>query len=58
MKQVRGRQIPYDFAYMWNPKNKTNEQTSENRNILMETENKRCLPEGRVWGGDKAGETD
>ena len=50
--------MPYDFAYMWNPKNKTNEQTSENRNILMETENKRCLPEGRVWGGDKAGETD
>ena len=23
------RQIPYDFTYMWNLKNKTNEQTKE-----------------------------
>ena len=25
--QHRERQIPYDFAYMWNLRNKTNEQT-------------------------------
>ena len=24
-KSDRGRQIPYDFTYKWNPKNKTNE---------------------------------
>ena len=34
------RQTPYDFAYMWNPKNKTNQQKSRNspiiiRNMLM-----------------------
>ena len=26
-KSDRERQIPYDFTYMWNLKNKTNEQT-------------------------------
>ena len=26
-KSDRERQIPYDFIYMWNLKNKTNEQT-------------------------------
>ena len=27
VKSDRERQIPYDFAYTWNLKNKTNEQT-------------------------------
>ena len=26
-KSDREKQILYDFTYMWNPKNKTNEQT-------------------------------
>lgn len=29
MKEVRLRKIPYDFPYMWNLKNKTNEQTKQ-----------------------------
>ena len=31
------RQIPYDFTYMWNLKNTTNEQTKQNRNRLIDT---------------------
>ena len=28
-KSDRERQIPYDFTYMWNLKNKINEQTKQ-----------------------------
>ena len=27
LSEISQRQILYDFTYMWNPKNKTNEQT-------------------------------
>ena len=29
MKSVRERHIPYDFTYVWNLKNKINEQTKQ-----------------------------
>lgn len=35
----RGRQIPYNFTYMWNLKNKTNEQAKPKRIRFIETEN-------------------
>ena len=35
----RGRQIPYNFTYMWNLKNKTNEQAKQQRIRFIETEN-------------------
>ena len=34
------RQVPYDFTYMWNLKHKTNEQIKQNRNNLIDTENR------------------
>ena len=40
------RQIPYDFTYMWNLKNKTNDQTYQNRNRLIDTENKLVVARG------------
>ena len=43
------RQIPYDFTYMWNLINKTNEQTKQNRNRLIDKENKLMV------GSDKGG---
>ena len=36
----RERQILYDFIYMWNLKNKTNEQTEQNRSKFIDTDNK------------------
>ena len=36
-KSDRERQIPYDFTYAWNLKNKINKQ---NRNRLIDAENK------------------
>ena len=39
-KSHRERHILYDFTYMLNLKNKRNEQTKQNRNKLMDTENK------------------
>ena len=37
-KSDRERQIPYDLTYMCNLKNKTNEQTKQNRNRLIDKE--------------------
>ena len=39
-KSDRERQIPYDFTYMRNLKNKINEQIKQSRNRLIDTENK------------------
>ena len=39
-KSDREIQTLYDFTYMWNPKNRTNEYTKQNRNRLIDTENK------------------
>ena len=40
------RQIPYDFIYMWNPKNKTKEQTQQSRNRIIKAENKQVVVRG------------
>ena len=32
--------IPYDFTYVWNPKNETNEQAKQNRNRLINPDSK------------------
>ena len=45
------RQMPYDLTYMWNLENKTNQQTKQHKNRLIETENKWVLPRGE-WGGE------
>ena len=29
LSEIRQKKIPYDFTYMWNPKNKTNKQKIE-----------------------------
>ena len=39
----RERQIMYDFTYVWNLKNKTNAQTKENCNRIVDTENKQVV---------------
>ena len=41
-------QIPYDFTYMWNLINKTNEQTKQNINRLIDKENKLMFARGEV----------
>ena len=49
--EVRERQIPYDFSYMWSLNNRLNKQ---NRNKLTDTENKlvvvRWEESGGWWG--------
>lgn len=41
-------QKPYDFTYMWSlGKNKTNEQTNQNKNRLLETEGEASERTGR-----------
>ena len=47
-KPVRERQIPYNFTYMWNVKNDINKQ---NRNRLIDTENRLMVSEGNGVGG-------
>ena len=49
-KSNREKQIPYDFTYMWKLKNKTKEQTEQNRNRLIDTENKLVVARGG-WAG-------
>ena len=44
------RQTLYDFTYMWNLKNKTNEQTEQNRKAHRYKEKNWWLPE-EGWGG-------
>ena len=43
------RKTDSDFMYVWNLKNKTSEQTKQNRNCLRDTEKNPGLPEGREW---------
>ena len=55
-KSDRERQISNDFTSMWSSKNKINEQ---NRNKLLDTENKLMVTDGkRVEGLDEKGERD
>ena len=37
-KPVRERQIPYDFTYMWNLRNKTNDHRGTKREANQETD--------------------
>ena len=55
-RQVRERQIPYDFTHMWNLRNKTNEQRKKRerdkpRNGLLTIENKPMVTRGDVGEG-------
>ena len=46
-KTNRERQMPHDFTYMWNLKNKIN---NKNRNKLIDTEKKLMIARGeRDW---------
>ena len=47
---VRGRQILYDFTYMWNPKNKTSEKQTKRKIKPINTENKLVVAEEGVEG--------
>ena len=54
-KSFRERQIPYDFTYMWNLRNKTSEQIKKRerdkpKNILLTAENKLIVRRGEVRG--------
>ena len=42
-KSDRERQILHDLTSMWNLQNKTNEQTQQNRNRSIDTENKQVV---------------
>ena len=46
-KSDRERQIPHDFTYMWNLKNKTRKQTKPR---LIDTENKLVVARGKGMG--------
>lgn len=50
-KLYRERKIPYDFTYMGYIRNKTSEQTKQNKNRLMETKIKQVVAreEERIW---------
>ena len=43
-KSHRERQIPCDIIYMWNPKYDTDKLFLQNRNRLLDIENKIKLP--------------
>ena len=44
------RQTLHDFIYMWNLKNKTNEQTQQNRNRVIGPENKQMVAKREAGG--------
>ena len=44
LSEISQRETLHDFTYMWNLKNKTNEQTQQNRTRLIETGS--CRGEG------------
>ena len=58
-KSVRKRQIPYDFAHMWNLRNKTDEHMGSGEKKRKEGNHKRLLRienklrvDGGKWAGD------
>ena len=64
MKQVREREMPYDFTHMWNLRNKTDEhgggegKIKYGKNREREAKHKRLLTIGnklRVAGGEVGG---
>ena len=48
----------YDLIFMWSVKNKTNEQTKQNRNRLTDTENKLVVARGEEERLSEKGEGD
>lgn len=44
------RQTLHDFIYMWNLKNKTDEQTQQNRNRVIGPENKQMVAKREAGG--------
>ena len=53
------RQIMYDFTYVWDLKNKTNAQTKENCNGIVDTENIQVVVKGKGgMGRREVGEGD
>ena len=48
LSEITQRQIPYDFTYVWNPKNRIN---THNRNSLIDTENGLTIITGEGAGG-------
>lgn len=51
-------QITYDFIYMRNLKNKTNEPTKQNKNRFIETDNKLMIDRGVGVGSGRLGKID
>ena len=49
-KSDRERQTLYNSTYMWDLKNKTNEQTKQNRKKLIDKGNKLVVARGDEWG--------
>ena len=53
-KSDRERPILYDSMCMWSLKNKTNEEIIQNRNTVIDTEDKLLVARGEgVGGGEK-----
>ena len=50
-KSVRERQIPCDFTYMWNLRNKTKKERDKPKNRLLTVENKLMVVTGNVGEG-------
>ena len=50
------RKMPHDFTYMFNMKDKSNEQTESNRSQLIDAENKRDFQKGWELGLGELGE--
>ena len=60
LQQVKGKQILHGMTYMWNVEcGKQNKQTQQNRNRLIDTENKLVIVRGEEgWGMSDIGEGD
>ena len=52
-KSDRERQISCDITYMWNLKKKIQMNFLQNRNRLIDFENKLMVTKGERWGVDK-----
>ena len=50
-KSDRERHISYDITYMWNVKKRYKWTYLQNRNRLIDIENKLMVTKGESWGG-------
>ena len=48
LSEIRERQIPYDFTYMWNLKNKINTQTKQKQTHRQRKQVNGCQRGGRL----------